>query len=118
MVCVGGNQSGYALRKPLNLPTSLNILEVTKGCLPLFLFSRRNKGDPDMEQLGSAVEQQDEDVQEGNPLRYVPCIDGEAAANDGQLLHPDHTRLNPRPMCGRRSIFSTLGSTGVNTVDS
>ena len=63
-----------------------------------------------MEQLGSAVEQQDEDVQEGNPLRYVPCIDGEAAANDGQLLHPDHTRLNPRPMCGRRSRFSTLGS--------
>ena len=46
MVCVGGNQFGYALRKPLNLPTSLNILEVTKGCLPLFLFDRRMEGDP------------------------------------------------------------------------
>ena len=43
--------------------------QVAKVCVPLFLFSRRKEGDPDMEQLGSAVEQQDEDVQEGNPLR-------------------------------------------------
>ena len=63
-----------------------------------------------MKKLGSAVKQQDEDVDEGTQPRYVSCIDGDSAAFDGELLHPDRTQLNPRPMCGRRSRFSTLGS--------
>ena len=71
--------------------------QVAKVCVPLFLFSRRNKGDPDMKQLGSAVKQQDEDVDEGTQPRYVPCIDAGNAAFDAELLHSDHTRLNPRP---------------------
>ena len=75
------------------------------------------EGDPDMKQHGSAAKQQDEDVDEGTQPRYVPCIDAGNAAFDAELFHSDHTRLNPRPMCGRRSRFSTLGSTGVNTVD-
>ena len=33
-----------------------------------------------------------------------------AAANHVELFHSDPTQLNPRPMCGRRSRFSTLGS--------
>ena len=38
-------------------------------------------------------------------------VDSGAAANDRGLSHPDRTQLNPRPMCGRRSMLSTQGST-------
>ena len=49
-----------------------------------------------MEQLGSAVEQQDEDVDEGTQPRYVPCIDAGNAAFGAELSVSDRTQRNRR----------------------
>ena len=49
-----------------------------------------------MKQLGSAVKQQDEDVDEGTQPRYVPCIDGDSAAFDRELSVSDRTQRNRR----------------------
>ena len=89
-----------------------------KVCVPLFLFSRRNKGDP---LRGPRNERHGPNLQGTTDTpggRYVRSFYSVMLIIYRQLSSSDRTRLNPRPMCGRRSIFSTLGSTGVNTVDS
>ena len=48
-----------------------------------------------MKQLGSAVKQQDEDVDEGTQPRYVPCIDAENSAFDAELSCSNHCRITP-----------------------
>ena len=84
----------------------------------MFLFDRRKEGDLNAESGWSEVESKDKGIEKETPLRYVHLPTAIVAAFGAELSVSDRTRLNPRPMCGRRSIFSTLGSTGVNTVDS
>ena len=64
MVCVGGNQLGFARRKPLNLPTKPASRQVTKVCLPLFLFDRRMQGDADMAGCDDSKAENFEDIAE------------------------------------------------------
>ena len=93
--------------------------QVTKVCVPLFLFSRRNKGDPNAKSSGPNAKNLSQGIEEGTPMRYVPCLLRHCIAAERQLFHSNRTQLNPRPMCGRRSRFSTLGSKiGVNKVNS
>ena len=83
--------------------------QALKVCVPLFLFDRRNKGDPNAQYNGSHVQFLSQGIEEGTPMRYVPCLLRHCIAAERQLSVSDHTRLNPRPMCGRRSRFATLG---------
>ena len=71
--------------------------QVTKVCVPLFLFSRRNKGDPNAEYNGSHAEFLSQGIEDGTPMRYVPCLLRHCIAAERQLSVSDHTRLNPRP---------------------
>ena len=86
--------------------------QVTKVCVPLFLFSRRNKGDPLRLPRKSNRLPTLQDTTDTPDARYVRSFYSVMLIIYRQLSSPDRTRLNPRPMCGRRSIFSTLGSTG------
>ena len=43
--------------------------QALKVCVPLFLFSRRKEGDQGVAPQEGEMAPQDEDVQEGNPLR-------------------------------------------------
>ena len=86
--------------------------QVAKVCVSLFLFSRRMQGDANTESGWSEVESKDKGIEEETPRRYVHLPTAIVAAFDAELSVSDRTRLNPRPMCGRRSRISTLGSTG------
>ena len=86
--------------------------QVAKVCVPLFLFSRRMQGDTDMAGCDdSKAESSQVMTRQLSTLTRI-SIHETAAANHEELFHSNRTQLNPRPMCGRRSRFSTLGSTG------
>ena len=85
--------------------------QALKVCVPLFLFSRRKEGDPNAKSSGPNAKNLSQGIEEGTPMRYVPCLLRIYLAEERKLSVSDCTQLNPRPMCGRRSRFSTVGST-------
>ena len=113
------NLAGNHLRAgALHLSLLSHKRQALKVCVPLFLFDRRNKGDPNAQYNGSHVQFLSQGIEEGTPMRYVPCLLRIYLAEERKLSVSDCTQLNPRPMCGRRSRFSTLGSKiGVNKVN-
>ena len=84
--------------------------QVANVCVPLFLFSRRNKGDPDITSKADEVTSLSQVMRRQLSTLTRISIHVTAAANHVELFHSDPTQLNPRPMCGRRSTFSTQWS--------
>ena len=67
-LCGGYGVAFVHVRSPL--PCELTASpQVAKVCVPLFLFSRRKEGDQGVAPQEGEMAPQDEDVQEGNPLR-------------------------------------------------
>ena len=71
--------------------------QVAKVCVPLFLFSRRNKGDPLRCQVNERRCPTLQDTTDTPDARYVRSFYSVMLIIYRQLSVSDRTRLNPRP---------------------
>ena len=62
------------VRCTLHLSLLSHKRQAVKVCVPLFLFDRRNKGDPNAQYNGSHVQFLSQGIEEGTPMRYVPYL--------------------------------------------
>ena len=84
--------------------------QVAKVCVPLFLFSRRKEGHVGIGGHSGHLGGLSQGIRRGSRLRQSPPPGAACTQPRAKLSHSSRTELKPRPMCGRRSRFSTLGS--------